>query len=285
MKTHEAAHAAVGPVAEPRRGLLAWYLTSLTHHWDLLWQMVVTDLRGRYVGSSLGLFWSVIHPLVMIVIYTVVFSQVMGARMPNSQDRYAYGLYLCSGLLPWMAFQEVVLRCTTLFPDNAGLVRKVAFPKSILYGYVTISSAINMFLAIAIFMIAYFLTGHRPHATLLLWLPFIALQLAFGLGLGVIASVVHVFLRDTSQLVGVGFQLLFWATPIVYVANVLPPWLATAQRFNPLYAFTSVHRMIVLDATLPGAFRVTWLVALTAATLGAAILVYRRFRGEILDEL
>src|SRR4029079_10871415 len=112
----------------PRFGLLGWSAGSLAHHWDLLWQMTVTDLRGRYVGSSLGLFWSVIHPLVMIVIYTVVFSQVMGARMPNNQDRYAYGLYLCSGLLPWMAFQEVVLRCTTLFPDNANLVRKVAFP-------------------------------------------------------------------------------------------------------------------------------------------------------------
>jgi lipopolysaccharide transport system permease protein len=280
-----AAHAAVGAVAEPRRGLLAWYVTSLMRHWDLLWQMVVTDLRGRYVGSSLGLFWSVIHPLVMIVIYTVVFSQVMGARLPGSQDSYAYGLYLCSGLLPWMGFQEVVLRCTTLFPDNANLVRKVAFPKSILYGYVTLSSAINMLLAIAIFMIAYLLTGHRLHAALLLWLPMIALQLAFGLGLGVLTSVVHVFLRDTSQLVGVLFQLLFWATPIVYVANVLPTRLGTLQRYNPLFMFTSVHRTIVLDAAAPSPLRVAALVVLTGATLAVAVLVYRRFRADILDEL
>ena len=71
--------------------------------------MTLTDLRGRYVGSSLGLFWSVIHPLVMILIYTVVFSQVMGAKLAGSSDRYAYGIYLCAALLPWLAFQEVVV--------------------------------------------------------------------------------------------------------------------------------------------------------------------------------
>src|SRR5579885_427532 len=200
--------ATMNPEAQPGRtrrvsppSLLVWVARSLSRHWDLLWQMVATDLRGRYVGSSLGLLWSVIHPLVMIVIYTVVFSQVMGARLAGSTDPYAYGIYLCSALFPWTAFQEVVTRATTIFPDNAGLVRKVAFP---------------------IFLVAVLLTGHRLHPTVLVWAPLIALQLAFGLGLGMIFSVVHVFLRDTAQLVAVGLQVAFWATPIVYVDDVLP---------------------------------------------------------------
>ena len=247
--------------------------------------MTLTDLRGRYVGSSLGLFWSVIHPLVMILIYTVVFSQVMGARLAASPDPYGYGLYLCSALLPWIGFQEVVLRCTTLFPDNANLVRKVAFPKSILYGFVTLSSAINLALALGVFLLALALTGHSLHAALLLWLPFIALQLAFGLGLGVLASVLHVFVRDTAQLVGVAFQVLFWATPIVYVENVLPLWLQRLERFNPLYVFSTTHRAIVLDGTPPSLRRALFLVGLTAATLTLGVALYRRFRAEILDEL
>jgi lipopolysaccharide transport system permease protein len=285
VKTQGAASAAVGAAVEPRRGLLAWFVTSLARHWDLLWQMVVTDLRGRYVGSSLGLFWSVIHPLVLIVIYTVVFSKIMGARLAGSQDPYAYGLYLCAGLLPWIGFQEVVLRCTTMFPDNANLVRKVAFPKSILYGYVFLSSAINVLLAVLVFLSAYALTGHRLHPALIVWLPFIVLQLAFALGLGVVTSVLHVFVRDTSQLVGVVFQVVFWATPIVYVADALPEWLRRLERFNPLYVFSAAHRAIVLDGSLPGPWTMLALVVMTAATLAIGMLTYRRFRGEILDEL
>ena len=285
MTQYGAAHAVGTHGRAPRFGLIGWFLASYARHWDLLWQMVMTDLRGRYVGSTLGLFWSVIHPLVMIVIYTVVFSQVMGARLEGSQDTYGYGLYLCSGLLPWIGLQEVVLRCTTLFPDNGNLVRKVAFPKSILYGYVVLSSAINVGLALAVFLVAFVLTGHGLHPELILWLPFIGLQLAFGLGIGIIMSVLHVFVRDTAQLVGVAFQVLFWATPIVYVETVLPGWLQHVVRFNPLYVFTTSHRAIVLYGALPSPGKLAALVALTAGTLALGVLCYRRFRADILDEL
>jgi lipopolysaccharide transport system permease protein len=247
--------------------------------------MTVTDLRGRYVGSSLGLFWSVIHPLVMIVIYTVVFSKIMGARLAGSQDPYGYGLYLCAGLLPWIGFQEVVMRCTTMFPDNANLVRKVAFPKSILYGYVTLSSGINVLLAVLVFLSAYALTGHPLHLALVAWLPFIVLQLAFGLGLGALTSVLHVFVRDTSQLVAVIFQVVFWATPIVYVEDGLPEWLRSLERFNPLYVFATTHRAIVLDGSLPSLRRTFALLVVTLVTLTIGVFTYRRFRAEILDEL
>ena len=265
--------------------MLGWVLGSLTRHRDLLSQMVVTDLRGRYVGSSLGLFWSVIHPLVMILIYTVVFSRVMGSRLPGSADPYSYGIYLCAALLPWMAFQEVVTRSTTLFPDNANLVRKIAFPKVILYGFVTLSSAINFALALGVFVAVLLAMGHVPHWTFLLWPPLVALQLAFGLGLGLVASVLHVFVRDTAQLVGVLFQVWFWLTPIVYVESILPAWLQRAERLNPLYHFGETHRAIVLDGSVPPLGPTLVLVALTACTLAAGTGLYRRFRADMLDEL
>jgi lipopolysaccharide transport system permease protein len=247
--------------------------------------MALTDLRGRYVGSSLGLFWSVIHPLVMILIYTLVFSKIMGARLAGSSDPYGYGVYLCSALLPWIGFQDLVLRCTTIFPDNANLVRKVAFPKAILYGFVTLSAAINLGLAIAIFLAALGLTGHPLHPSLLVWLAVVALQLGFALGLGIVASVLHVFVRDTSQLVSVLFQLAFWATPIVYVADALPAWLQRVEALNPFYLFAVTERQLVLDGTYPSGGRALALVGVTMATLLAGLAIYRRFRADILDEL
>lgn len=266
-------------------GLVAWVVRSLRRHSDLLWQMVATDLRGRFVGSSLGLFWTVIHPLVMITVYIVVFSQVMGAKLAGSGDRYAYGIYLCAGLLPWLAFQEVVVRLTTIFPDNGNLVRKVAFPKMLLFGYVTLSSAINLAVSLGLFVLAMIATGHGVGPLLLLWIPCVVLQLAFGLGLGMIASVLHVFVRDTAQFVSVAFQLAFWATPIVYVETILPPWLQRFQTWNPLAAFLRTHRDIVLYGVVPGATRMLCLAGVTAGTLAIGTGLYRRFRADILDEL
>jgi homopolymeric O-antigen transport system permease protein len=265
--------------------LVLWVARSLSRHWDLLWQMVTTDLRGRYVGSTLGLFWTVIHPLVLILVYTVVFSRVMGARLAGSSDPYAYGIYLCSGLFPWLAFQEVVTRATTIFPDNAGLVRKVAFPKVILYGFITLTGAINLGLALAIFLAAIALTGHSLHATLAIWLPLIILQLAFGLGVGMVFSVFHVFVRDTAQLVAVGFQLLFWMTPIVYLEDLLPAWLQRLEVLNPLYLFTRTHHDVVVYGRVPSLARLAVLLFMTAGSLALGTVVYRRFRSEILDEL
>lgn len=265
--------------------MIRWFLHSLTRHWDLLWQMVLTDLRGRYVGSSLGLFWTVIHPLVMILIFTIVFSRIMGARLPGMTDTYAYGIYLCSALLPWIAFQEVVNRATTIFPDNANLVRKVAFPKAILYGFVTLSSAINVTLALGVFVLVILLSGHTFNATFLLWFPSVALQLTFGLGLGILTSVLHVFVRDTAQLMTVFFQIWFWITPIVYVETILPSWLQRLLPLNPLYLFCASHRDVVLHGQAPAFGRTLFLIALTVMTLAAGIAAYRRFRSDILDEL
>jgi lipopolysaccharide transport system permease protein len=266
-------------------GVVTSILRSLSHHWDLLWQMVATDLRGRYVGSSLGLFWTVIHPLVMITIYIVVFSQMMGAKLAGSTDRYAYGMYLCSGLLPWLAFQEVVVRLTTIFPDNGNLVRKIAFPKALLFSYVTLSSAINLSIGLGLFVVAMMVTGHAVHGVFLLWIPFVALQLAFGLGLGIITSVLHVFVRDTAQFVSVAFQLAFWATPIVYVDTILPDWVREAQYWNPLAAFARTYHDIVLYGVAPSPLRTASLLGLTCITLAIGTALYRHFRADILDEL
>jgi lipopolysaccharide transport system permease protein len=209
----------------------------------------------------------------------------MGAKLAGSTDRYGYGIYLCAGLLPWLGFQEVVVRLTTIFPDNGSLVRKVAFPKVLLFGYVTLSSAINLAVSLGLFLLAMVATGHPLHPVLLLWIPFVALQLAFGLGLGMIASVLHVFVRDTAQFVSVAFQLAFWATPIVYVQDVLPLWLQRLQTWNPLAAFLRTHHDIVLYGVPPGTWRIACLVAMTSVTLAIGTGLYRHFRADILDEL
>ena len=100
-----------------------------------------------------------------------------------------------------------------------------------------------------------------------------------------ILSVLHVFVRDTAQLVGVGFQVLFWLTPIVYVEDILPGWLRRLEVFNPLYIFSTTHRYVVVYGLVPSLERTLFLVVLTGVTLVVGTVMYRRFRADILDEL
>ena len=112
----------------------------------------------------------------------------------------------------------------------------------------------------------------------------IGLQLLFGLGIGMVLSVLHVFLRDTAQIVSVGLNVLFWLTPVIYVEEILPAWLRSLEPFNPIYLFSKTHQQLLLHGTLPSATRTLGLVVLTGVTLAIGTAVYRRFRADILDE-
>lgn len=261
-------------------------LKNFLRHRDLLWQMVGNDLRGRHVGSLLGLFWNIIHPLVQIGIYTVVFSQLMSARLGGNNSPYAFSIHLCAGLLPWTAFTEVINRCTGVFWQNANLVKKIAFPKILLHMYVVVAAAINLAITVAVFLIFLSCVGALPAFGLLLtWVPFLLLQLLFAMGIGFITSVLNVFFRDVTQLIAVFLQIWFWLTPIVYVAEVLPPSVKELLPYNVMYRFTSVHQTLILRGALPALGEGLFLLAISLGTLLLGLAYFRSLRRQIPDEL
>jgi lipopolysaccharide transport system permease protein len=258
---------------------------NFLRHRDLLWQMVSTDLRGRYVGSTLGIFWSVIHPLMLISIYTLIFSHVMQTRLAGASGPYDYSVYLCAGLLPWVAFQEILTRCTSVFLDQANLVKKVAFPKTLLHGYVLGAAGINLVLMLVIFFFFLLLIGYPLAWSSCLWPLFILFQLFFATGLGFFTSVLNVFFRDTAQIVSVFLQFWFWLTPIVYPPEVLPEGFAFLLAFNPLYHFVHVHQRLVLTGQLPSGLETAFLVGLSLVVLLGGVAFFRLLRYRIPDEL
>lgn len=258
---------------------------NFLRHRDLLWQMVSTDLRGRYVGSTLGIFWSVIHPLVLISIYTLIFSHVMRTRLAGNSGPYDYSVYLCAGLLPWMAFQEILTRCTAVFLDQANLVKKVAFPKTLLHGYVLGAAGINLALMLVVFFFFLLLIGHPLNWSFCLWPLFLLLQLLFATGLGFFTSALNVFFRDTAQIVSVFLQFWFWLTPIVYPPGVLPEGFSFLLALNPLYRFIHVHQELVLTGRLPSGVEMIFLVGLSLIALVGGMTFFRLLRRRIPDEL
>lgn len=132
---------------------LAGRFTALWAYRGFVLGMVARDFRGRYLGSALGASWAIVNPLAQILIYTLVFSRVMHARLPNVQDPLAYSLFLCAGLLTWSYFVEVLLRNQMVFLEQANMLKKVSFPRITLPSYVFLSASVNFAIVWGLFQI------------------------------------------------------------------------------------------------------------------------------------
>ena len=266
--------------------------TKLTGRLRALWAyggfvagMVARDFRGRYLGSVLGASWAVLNPVAQILIYTLVFSQVMRARLPNIQDTLAYGLYLCAGILTWSYFVEVLTRSQTVFLEQANMLKKASFPRVTLPAYVFFSATVNFTLVWGLFLAFLYLSGRWPGWVLVGLLPLLVVQQALAVGLGLALGVINVFFRDVAHAIAIGLQFWFWLTPIVYPLSVVPDGVRDVMTWNPLYALVDSYQGIVVEHRWP-AWSHLWLVlAVTLAVTVIAESVFRRLGPAMVDEL
>ncbi len=212
------------------------------------------DLIEKYSGSILGSLWSLLMPLVNILIFTIVFSKIMGARlemagMPASD--YNYSLYLVSALLAWNCFAACTTRTTTLYQEKAGIITKVNISLRALPLYILLSETIIYIISMVFFLIFALLVDHSfGWAMLLLPLVF-AIQQVIAYSLGLIFATFSVFIRDTRELVTILFHVWFWLTPIVYVLGILPDSGAEIMNWNPAYHLVEAYRAIILMDEAP----------------------------------
>lgn len=243
------------------------------------------EFRIRFARSKLGGLWMIIHPLAQVLIYAIVLSRVLSAKLPGVQNQYAYALYLMAGILAWTLFSETIMRCLGLFVENGNLLKKMAFPRMCLPVITAGSTLINnLLLGIAVFGV-FAVLGHSPGSQAA-WLP-VLMVLAMGLaiGIGLILGVLNVFVRDLGQAVPVILQLLFWLTPIVYTPDILPEDLRAAFATNPLYPLVRSYQNILVFGTEPD-WAGLWPVALaTVGLLAAALALFRRASAEMVDVL
>jgi len=219
-------------------------------NYALLISFVRQDLIDRYAGSMLGGLWAFILPLVNILIFTVIFSQVMGARLEGlgaEFDQYSYSIYLVSGVLAWNAFSATVSRVTSCFHDRAGMISKVSIRLQYLPLYILISEALVFVISMLFFAAFLLVIGYPITAHWWLLLPVFAAQQLFAYTLGFTCAWLSVFIRDIKEVVPVVMQLWFWCTPIVYVINILPESLRAFFALNPFYAFVNAYRAIIVD--------------------------------------
>jgi lipopolysaccharide transport system permease protein len=245
----------------------------------LLKEMVVRDIRARYAGSGLGVFWAFAQPVLWMLLYTGVFGVIL--RVPVEKGFSGFPEFLLAGLLPWMAIQEGVSRCATALTDNAAIVKKTVFPVETLVLSVVVAAIVNQVIAFAIFALYVASVGHLSIPWLLLAVPALLLQALLTYGIGCLTTTLTTFLRDTAQVVGIGLTVVFWATPIVYPISMIPPrhaWLLAVVRANPVTHLVEWYRAAFSTHAAPSLSSVLYLtlVSVLAAVSGAALFAKAR---------
>ena len=246
---------------------------------------VKREFQSKYRNSLLGAAWTILNPLAMIVVYTIIFSNVMGSRLPGNPTGFAYSIYLCAGILTWGLFAEITSRGQTVFLEHANLIKKLSFPRICLPIIVVLNALVNFAIVFGLFTVFLVATGNFPGWAFAALVPVLLVQILFAIGLGMVLGVLNVFFRDVGQFFAILLQFWFWFTPIVYVPTALPAPLQDALRFNPMAALVAAYQGIVLHGQAPH-----WASLLPVTVLGllACVLGMRMFRkraGEMVDEL
>jgi len=264
--------------------ILGNFLRKIYVQRGLIRSFVVRDLKARYVGSFMGLFWSVIHPLVLLASYTFVFQVVLGQQPPADSGTASFPLFLFCSILPWLFFSDTLQRSATVVVDNANLVTKTLFPTEILPLTVLIAGVVNHLVGCAILIGILALLG-KLSAHLLLLPVYLLLLMLFTLGLAWLVASLHVFIRDVGQVLSVLAVFWFWITPIFFAAERLPKRVRFIVVWNPLAYVVAGYRDCLLRAHLPSAATLAILSAVALTVFATGGIFFRVTKREFVDVL
>lgn len=244
-------------------------ITELYRHRALLARMTARDFKGRYAGSLMGVFWTVITPLLLLAVFTFIFAVVFKARFGGRAELGVSALYILCGILPWLAFQEGLSRAGTVALENKNLVTRAMFPLSVLPCYPALAAMLGQ-------MAGFFILGMLSSATIgppgpsLILLPLIiAIQLVLTAGLAALACALSVYVRDVVHALPVLLLVWFYGTPVFYPADMVPDKFRFLIALNPVAHLVEAYRAVILEGAWPDPANMG--AALGYALLAAAI--------------
>ena len=260
---------------------MAGRFLDLRKYRELIQNLVVRDLKVRYKNSAFGFLWSLLNPLFMMVVLTIVFSLVFERQ--KLVDNYA--AFLLVGLIPWNFTNTSLTRAVNSVLENSRLVKKVFFPREVIPISVVLANFVHFVLAIPVLVIILMFLGVMPTFNILLLPPLMLIHLELVLGIALFISCVNVFYRDMGVALDVLLQAWFFATPIIYPHWILPLWLQKPAMANPLAAIITAYRDVLVLGAFPD--RNFTLGALVSSTLIFIIgyVVYTRYSSVFAEEV
>ncbi len=260
-------------------------LAALWSYRGFILGSVKREFQVKYSNTMLGALWNILSPLAMILVYTLVFSQVMHNRLPGASGEYAYSIYLCAGVLTWGLFAEIAGRGVNMFLEQANLIKKISFPRICLPVITVLNALVNFGIIFGLFLLFLIFSGQFPGWSILALLPVLLLQVMLAIGLGMVLGVLNVFFRDVGPFFTIALQFWFWLTPIVYPATIIPAALRPYLDWNPLKPVIESYQQLLTSGQLPDwrALLPTLVLAVLLCALGLRL--FRKRAGEMVDEL
>ena len=261
------------------------FLRNLVERRNLLFQLVQRDFTQRYVGSTAGWLWGVIHPLVLLVSWTFVFKYCLKVTLGPAEMTQNYTLFLFAGFLPWLLFQETLQRSATSLIEHQNLITKTVFPAEVVPVSIFLSSLMSHLIALGLALAAIGI-WERHFSPMVFFLPVYMLLLGlFVVGMAWIVSSLNVYLRDTAQVLSVVLTFWFWTTPIFIAESRYPHWAHILLRLNPLALMVHAYRERLLTARWPSLGELGMLAAWSVAVFVAGGLFFRHLKRGFADVL
>lgn len=261
------------------------FLKNLVERRALLYELVRRDFQQRFIGSAAGWLWGVIHPLVLLVSWTFVFQVCLRAPLPADAITQNYTLFLFCGFLPWLLFQETVQRSASSLLDHAGLITKTVFPAEVVPVSIFLSSLIHHVIALLLAVGAVLIVERRI-SPMILFLPVYMLLVGMlAVGIGWIVSGLHVYLRDTAQVLAVVLTLWFWVTPIFISEQQIPERFRFLVAMNPLSFVVRAYRERLLSSRWPSLRELAIIAAYSVVVFVIGGLFFRQLKRGFADVL
>ena len=254
-------------------------IKELYQYRQLLKSNVRKEIRGKYKGSFLGVLWSFVNPLLMTLVYAIVFPFLLR----NSQEHYT--TFIIIGILPWNWFTTSISQGTNSILINGGIIKKVYFPRAILPISIIVSGLVNFLISCLIIFIFLICSG-IGFSFYILYLPIIIiLQFILQLGIILITSSVDVYVRDAEYIINFFVSLLFYATPILYSLDMFPKKLRFILQLNPIASLVTSYKNILYYQTFPNFMQLGYVLLLSLFLLWIGIKIFNKLEKGFAEEL
>jgi len=250
-------------------------MTDLLSYRDLVFALVVRDLKVRYRRSTIGFLWTMLQPLLTMLVLSMVFSALFRFDLPN------YPVYALAGIMFWNFFSQSIISSMNSLKGNAHLLTKIPVPKAVFPLATVIAGIVNLLFAMVPLFAILVVTGHSIRPAVLFLPVSILLAALFTLGAGLLLSPMAVFFYDTIEMINVVMTLLVYMTPIFYPMEIVPEHYRWAVRFNPLRSVLEVFRDPIYNGKIPPVSHLTVAIVVTVLALVVGVVAFRRSSDRI----
>lgn len=255
------------------------FFKALYDYRELLKTSINKDVRGKYKNSVLGIVWSFLNPLLQIAVYALVFPLIMKSSIPN------YTVFICCGLIPWTFFTAAINRTSFTMIENGNIIKKVFFPREILPLSVVTSEAIN-FIISTLIILAFVIGYGMGISKFIIFYPLVLLvQYILLVGISFIISSVTVYFRDLQHFIGIALQLLFYATPIVYIPDAIPLEFQWIIKYNPMTYIINAYRDIFYYQQMPNIMFLARILLLGIVVCVLGYFIFSKLQRRFAEEL